>query len=194
MLSASQPPQPKTSRWLTPRTARARRQECTAQSSSNPIESCSEHCLPGRRSSLGTRPLSHRGSNYYLFLFTYNLVNSLARKFKCICNKSKRFSAVMQRHYLGISRGIGSRSWSQRAPLPSWNTFNFFDFRCGQLSLAATLAEVTNPRTQRLRDLLDVLKVGRGNVAVTLARLEGINGCNYQVESRDVVHGCDNSK
>ena len=178
MLNANQPPRPKSKGWLRRRTARARKAMYTVQSSSLPFESSPGRSLPYRRSSPEIRLPSRRGSNFYFFLFANNLVHSLARKFEFVCNKSKRFATVMQLHYSRISGGICGRTWTQRAPLPSWNTFNFFNFGCGQLSLAAALTEVTNPGPQWLKSPVYVLQVGCGNQAVPLAFPERIDGCN----------------
>jgi len=137
---------------------------------------------------------SHRGSRVYLLCFLNNLVHSLARKLKFVSNITQRFACSMQRHNLIVSIRVRCRPWTQRAPLPTWNTFKFFDFGGRKLSPAAALANVSSPGTQRVGRTIDVLHVGRRDKAISLPLQVGIDGLDCQVESRNVVHGPDISK
>ena len=137
---------------------------------------------------------SHRGSRVYLLRFLNNLVHSLARKFKFISNITQRFTCSMQRHNLIVSIRVRCRPWTQRAPLPTWNTFKFFDFGCRKLSPAAALADVTGPGTQWVGRTINIFHMGRRDKAVPLPLQVGIDGLDCQVESRNVVHGPDISK
>lgn len=85
------------------------------------------------------------------------------------------------------------RAWTQRAPLPTRNLFEFLDSLRGKLALAATLSKITNPRTERKRVLSHVLDVSGGNSTMPFARGELIDGCNGEVESCYVVHGKNNN-
>lgn len=137
---------------------------------------------------------SRRGSRVNLLGFSNNLVHSLARKLKFVSNITQRFAINMQRHNLIVAICIRCRPWTQRAPLPTWNTFKFFDFSGRKLSPAAALADVTGPGPQWVVRTINALHVGGRNEAVPLPLEVGINGLDRQVESRNVVHGPDISK
>jgi hypothetical protein len=137
---------------------------------------------------------SRRGSRVYLFRFLNNLVHSLARKLKLITNITQRLAVNMQCHNLIVSICVCCRPWTQRAPLPTWNTFKFFDSSDRKLSPAAALADVTGPSAQWVYRTINTLHVGGRNEAVTFPLEVGIDGPDCQVESRNVVHGPDISK
>jgi len=85
--------------------------------------------------------------------------------------------------------GVGLWTRTQRAPLPTWNSFNFCDSFRGKFSLAAALTQVTNPGTERQRGLVDVFDMCGGDKAVTFSSGELVDCCKGKVEARDVVHG-----
>lgn len=134
--------------------------------------------------------VAYNSLGYLLILLNY-LVHTLPRKFEFVRNKTERFSAAMQIKNSRVSVLVRLRTWAQRAPLPIANFLEFLNLVNGKLSLSATLAEVTNPRTKRQRGAIDDLHVRGGNFAVSFARNEVVEGCNCEVESRDVVHGGD---
>ena len=121
-------------------------------------------------------------------------MHSLARKLKFISNITQRFAGNMQRHDFIVSVRVRCRPWTQRAPLPTWNTFKFFDFGDRKLSPAAALADVTGPGTQWVGGTINIFHMGRRDKAVPLPLQVGIDGLDCQVESRNVVHGPDISK
>ena len=137
---------------------------------------------------------SRRGSRVNFFGFSNNLVHSLARKLKFVSNITQRLAVNMQRHNLIVAICVRCRPWTQRAPLPTWNTFKFFDFGCRKLSPAAALADVTGPGTQWVGRTINIFHMGRRDKAVPLPLQVGIDGLDCQVESRNVVHGPDISK
>ena len=116
------------------------------------------------------------------------LVHALPRKVELVRNKTERFSSAVKFQNLGVSVGIRLRAWSQRAPLPSWDLFKFLNSFDGELSLAASLPKVTNPGAQWKGGIIDVLDMRGRNSAMSFARGELIDGCNGEVETRDVVH------
>lgn len=122
-----------------------------------------------------------------------NLVYTLAGKFKFICNITKRLSAAVQIKNLHISIGIRLRSWTQWAPLPSWNTFKFLNSFGRKLPLASTLPKVTNPRTQGKSIGAKVFDMIGRNAAMPLACGELVDGCKGEIESSDVVHAGNNN-
>lgn len=140
---------------------------------------------------LRTRPSRDAASYlvYQLLILFNNLVHTLTRKFKLVCNKSKGLAASMQVNNSRVSIGVGLWTRAQRAPLPTWNCFNFCNSFRGEFSLAAALTQVTNPGTERQRGLVDIFDMGGGDKAVTLSSGELVNCCKGEVESRDVVHG-----
>ena len=117
------------------------------------------------------------------------LVHTLPRKFEFVRNKAKRFSSSMQIQNSRVSVRIRLRAWSQRAPLPIVDLFEFLNAVAAQLALAAPLSKVTNPRAERQRVAFDNLHVGSRNSAVSFARDEVVEGCNREVKSCDIVHG-----
>jgi len=125
---------------------------------------------------------------YSLPHLLHNLVNALARKVKFICDKTQRFSAAMEFKNLRVSIKIRLGSWAQRAPLPSRNLFKFLHAFAAQLSLSTALSKITNPRTKRKRGAVHVLDVCRGNSTMSFSSGELVDGCNGEIETRDVVH------
>ena len=121
------------------------------------------------------------------------LMHTLSRKFEFIRNKTERFSAAMHIENLYVSIRVRLRAWSQRAPLPTRNLFEFLDSLGGKLALAATLSKITNPRTQRKGVFTHVLDVSGGNSTMSFARGELIDGCNGEIESCHVVHAKNNN-
>lgn len=124
----------------------------------------------------------------------HNLMNALPGKFKLISNKTKRFSAAMQIQNLGVSVGIRRRPWTQRSPLPVANLLQPGDAFGAQLSLAIALTQVTNPGAKRKKFTAKLLDMSGRDSTVTLSVNELIQGCNGEIETRDVVHVKDISK
>ena len=122
-----------------------------------------------------------------------NLVHTLTRKFEFIRYKTQRFSAAVQIKNLEISIRIRLRSWTQWAPLPSWNTFKFLNSFGRQLSLASPLPKVTNPRTQGKSIGADVFDVGGGDIAMSLPRGELVDCCKGEIKTCYVVHAGNNN-
>lgn len=139
-----------------------------------------------------TLDVASRDSHSLPHLFDY-LMNALSRKVELVRDKAKRFSASMKFQNLGVSVQIRLRPWAQRPPLPTRNLLEFLHPFAAQLSLASTLAKITNPGAERQRGAINVLDVRCRNSAMSFARGELINGCNCEVETRDVVHAANNN-
>lgn len=141
----------------------------------------------------GTLP-SPDASLRNLRILANNLVNALARKFKLICYKAQRFPSSMQIQNLRVSVRIRRRPWTQRSPLPVANLLESLNAVAAQLPLAATLSKVTNPGAERQRLAVDVFDVSGRDSTVPLPLHEPVERSNCKIETRDVVHGKDNSK
>ena len=147
----------------------------------------------GKRDSLLTAGSLVLDVSYSLPHLFHNLVNALSRKVKFVRDKTQRFSAAVKFKNLRVSVKIRLRSWTQRAPLPTRDLFKFLRSFLTQLSLTMSLSKITNPRTKRQRGAVDVLDVRRGNSTMSFARGELVDGCNGEVETRDVVHAQNNN-
>lgn len=106
-----------------------------------------------------------------------NLMNALTRKVKLISNCAQRLSSSVHLKNLEVSVGIRLRARTQRAPLPIANSLQLGNLFLRQLSLAATLTQVANPRTERQGSAIHVLNVHCWDTAMTLSSNEVVNGC-----------------
>ena len=109
-------------------------------------------------------------------IFLYNLVHALSRKVELIGDCTQRLSALVHLKNLEVSVRVRLRTWAKRAPLPVTNGLELSNLFLGKLSLAAALAEVTNPRAKRLGLTIHKLDVSRRHAAMSFAFEEVVDG------------------
>ena len=129
-----------------------------------------------------------------LLLILDNLVNSLARKFKHICNCTERFTTSVHFDNQNISTFVHSWARAQRPPLPIWNHFKHFDAVFAQLFFLVPLTHITNPCAQRDFMSVDELNKNSRDSTVPFASSEISQTFKCQFETCKVVHAGNNSK
>jgi len=123
-----------------------------------------------------------------------NLMDSLPRQIKLICDLAKRLSAAVEFHDSDIPVRVSGRTRTQRPPLPSTQRFKRSDARGGELPFPSALTKISNPRAKRDFHFADKLSVDGRDSEVAFPLAETIECFKGQFKPRDVVHVKDNSK
>jgi len=117
------------------------------------------------------------------------LMNTLARKFKNICDCAQRFSAAVKLNNLRVSTLVSRWSRAQRSPLPIRDLLQTSNAFRAQLASLVSLTHITYPGTQRDFTSINVLNKDGGNSTVPFAGCENIQTFDSKFEACVVVHG-----
>ena len=120
--------------------------------------------------------------------FLHNLVNTLPRKIKRICNLAERHPLAAKRQNLRISVVIRRRTGLQRTPLPTRDPIQDRALFCRNVSILRTLADVADPRSDTYLFAVNNFHMDRRDSGVSFALHELPDGFCIDAESGVVIH------